>query len=609
MKEHLYRDLSFALKRDILKNNNVGAVSSTTVILCNTKCWHGLLSVYNPKTKEQKVLLSCLDDAIVVNNKVLYLSTRKYPDVYFPLGHQYIKSATFNPITTIEYGTSKVNLTKEMLIASNEETLLLRYTITKADQPVKLQIRPIVAFRDALQLIRMDRSIITGNTPIHNGIAYHPRKDEDMIFMQTSRPCEFVTAPDWNYNIEYPQDFAEGRPYQEDLFMPGFFEVELNEGDDIYFSASTKNQNPDTLADFFKSETLTRTKRKSYDEFLQFSASQMFREVDNECQLLEKIPARNYFSYHLLAALPGLTLPSGNYSLFLKVAKSYIKKMKNNAFGDPEQQNYDPESPFWLVWAVQQYGYQVGNLKEVYKTFGSTLCEIVRAGMNNAIPGLTTNVNGLIAMERSHRMRYFVDVNALWYNALMYVSELSIFNGDSNFSNLTNLFARKLKLAFSTRFVDRSINYLADSINDDGDKDLVCRPGQILAYALPYTIADIDKSKEALKVMEEKLLTKWGLRKCPLEYGSYNLDGEGDIYPIYLGFLAELYLKLDGEDEGMKKAEAIYNTFNDADRIAVESPNFYERFNPQEPCYGKGSPLFAGTIAAINRIKLLMDQF
>ena len=55
--------------------------------------------------------------------------------------------------------------------------------------------------------------------------------------------CEFVTAPDWNYNIEYSEDRMSGLPYQEDLFMPGFFEVDLSPNSSVIFCASTKKQN------------------------------------------------------------------------------------------------------------------------------------------------------------------------------------------------------------------------------------------------------------------------------------------------------------------------------------------------------------------------------
>ncbi len=598
-------DLRYSLKKDIIKNNLVGASSSTTIVLCNTRSWHGLLSIYDSNTESMKVILSTLDDSIVSGGKTFMLSTRKYPDVFFPLGHQYILSANFNPFTCIEYSIGNIMLRKEMLICTNEETLLLKYTLMESAQPLKLQIRPIVAFREATTLRRASHDIITGNAPVVNGIGYHLYQDEPYLYMQTSKPSDFVSAPDWNYNIEYEQDHAEGKPYQEDLFMPGFFEIELEQGESVVFCASMKNQNPNTLVDFFKSESYTRMKRHSYEEYVQFAANQMFRECNGECIVVEKMPPSPYFSKDRFGALPGLTLPNGNFDMFEKIARSYLRRYKNGAFGDVDDNNYAPESPFWFIWAVQQYGFQRGNFNTINTIFGPTVQEIVRLCMNNSIPGLYTDINGLVCDSRASVKRYYAEINAMWYNSLLYAHDMACMTGDTDFANATNKYARMLASAFNTRFVDKSIGYLADSIDEHGNKDLSCCPGQLVAMALPYPIVSDDKIAKALSEIEQRLVTPVGLRNLSPDDPKFGPDT--CITPYYLGFLAELYLKIHGED-GVKKATDIYHAF-DSKLIDVQSPNFYEKFSSEPPYEGKGSPLSAVTIASINRIKLLIDQF
>ena len=612
------------LPQDIVRSNEIGAVAATTTIYCNTKCWHGLLSVYNPETKEQKVLLSNIDDVIITEDKTeYYLSTRKYPNVYFPLGHQYIRSMEFNPCTRTVYAVGGAMISFEFLLAAREETVLMRYCLLTSPKSVKLQVRPLVAFRDAMKLIRMDRDFMTTVTPVHNGVAYRPRRNETELYMQSSKKCEFVCAPDWNYNIEYTQDRLDGKPYQEDLFMPGFFETVLEPTEAVYFSFSTKNQNPEILTDFFESEFRTRNRRKTYTDYLQYSADQMFREVDNEYQVLEKIPCRDYFSYHLFGALPGLTLPKGDLEKFMRVLKSYLRKMENFSFGKIEKNNYDAQSPLWMIWALQQYTYHTGSHEKIAGTFLETLNSLINAGITGKIPGLFTSSEGLIATEKHGIRRYFVDINALWYNALLFVAELNIATYDKNAALMGDIehvkkkefadelmhYAKKVKVSFMTRFVNKNVPFLLDSINDDGYKDYICRPGQLLALALPYSVADSSLAKDVIQAVEENLLTDFGLRSAPKNCMNYRMDGEGDIYPIYLGFLAEVYLKYCGEIEGLKKAEQIFNLFNSQHRIEAESPNFYEKFDPEPPHRGKGSPLFAGTIATFYRIKLLIDQF
>ena len=606
-------DINEKIPQDILKHNITGAVGATTTIYCNTKCWHGLLSVYDSKTKEQKVLLSNIDDTVIVGDTPYCLAVRKYPNVHFPLGHRYITDMSFNPYTKIRYQLGEVKVLFEMMLTTNEETIIAKYTVEEAALPVKLQIRPLVAFRSAMQLMRMDRSFCTDSVTVENGIAYRPNDREQYLYMQFSKPCSFSRTPDWNYNIEYAQDFKEGKPYQEDLFMPGIFEVIMELGEKVYFTASTKQQKTDTISEFFGSECETRAVRKDYNDYICFSAEQMFREVDGECQVLEKIPSRDYFSYHLFGALPGLTLPSGNYDQFLKVMQSYIGKMKGMCFGSCAKNTYDYQSPLWMIWAVQQFYCQAESFtaEKLSELFGATINQIVKAGINNELPGLSTDSKtGLVSMSKFGETRFYADINALWYNALLFVAEIDSMVNNMRVANKLREYAVMVKTSFLEKFKDPSIPYLADSVSvdDPQKKDLVCRPGQLIAYALPYAVAPEEDIAAIIKVTEEKLLTNLGLRTCPEDSENFGQNGEGDIYPIYLGFLAELYLRLSNSKESKEKVEELYNLFNVPERIELEAPNFYEKFDGRTLA-GKGSPMFAGTVGTINRIRLLSDSF
>jgi len=594
-------NLDYSLKKDVIKNNLVGATYATTMVLCNTRSWHGLLSVYDKNTDANMILLSTLDDSVICDNRTYYLSVRKYPAVFFPLGYQYIQTANFNPITRIEYSIGGRTLRKEMLLATNEETLLIKYTLD-SNSPVRIQIRPILAFRSAMSLRRLSRDIEIAGTPIENGIACCPHPDDPVLHLQTNIPCNFVNAPDWNYNIEYPVDQKEGKPYQEDLFMPGFFDVQLEPGTEFILCASTKNQETKDFESFFIAESYTRPRRKTYEDYLLSAAEMMTREVNGECRTIETMPQSSITTKDSFGALPGLMLPSGNYNQFLKIMKSYQKRINNGAFGN---NSYAPEAPLWFVWALQQFVYQVGSYKDVYQSFGDTLSHIVTEGMNNHMQGFFVDENGLVSIIRNGERRYYAEINAMWYNTLMFVAELNSFNENIEFSSALNKYARRLRLAFNTRFVSMSVNYLANSIDTADNKDMSCCPGQILAYALPYPIADIEKMEAALQVYENRLLTPVGLRNsCK---GDPMYEKNSDITPFYLGFLAEIYLKVYGES-GMAKAETLYRSF-DTKLNEIQSPCFYEKFSAEPPYEGKGSPLCAVTIAAINRIKMLIDQF
>ncbi len=600
-------NLDFSLGKEVVRHNITGALFSSTIALCNTRSWHGILSIFDQEKEKNKVILSTLDDSVMAGGNTYFLSVRKYPDVYFPLGHQYIEAANYNPYCTIDYRIGDIAiLRKEMVLAQNEPTLLIRYTLLSSSMPIKLKIRPIVAFRLADQLIRRSNDFATGNTPIDNGIAYCPNENETPLYMQANCPNEFITAPDWNYNIEYPADHSDGKPYQEDLFMPGFFELQMVSSQEIIFSASMKPQQTKNLADFFRTEAKALPRRISYAGSLQYAASQMFRLDREGYHVIEKMPPSSFKSKDVCGALAGLTLPNNNEDMFCKVARSYFDIGHKVVKGEKSHIFYAPETPLWFVWAIQQYTYKRGDRNEAFKDLLSYVDYVVNGIMENSLRGLTVDRNGLLATVKDKKLVYNVEINAMWYNSLMFFAELNNTRLPEQAVQVER-FARKMKNEFLAQFTDKANGtaYFANSVDTDGNKDFTLSPRVLLAYALPYTLADKPMTKLMLPIVEEKLLTPVGLRTIAADDPKY--DTEGSITSFYLGFLVEIYLRILGE-EGIEKAEKLYRTF-DSNLNEVIPPCFYEEYTPKPPYVGKGSPMSAVTIATINRIRQLIDQF
>jgi hypothetical protein len=82
---------------------------------------------------------------------------------------------------------------------------------------------------------------------IENGIKSRLYEGFPWLHMQFSTPVEFIPVPDWYLGVEYPEEQKRGYDYTEDLFTPGFFELNAKEGDVIVFSASTKEEKPSGL--------------------------------------------------------------------------------------------------------------------------------------------------------------------------------------------------------------------------------------------------------------------------------------------------------------------------------------------------------------------------
>ena len=599
-------DLRYSLKCEFIKCNQGGACSASSIIMCNTKKWHSLLSVFREHTGSQYVLLSALDDSVIAGGRSFYLSTRKYPNVYFPLGHQYIESISSNPIPTLVYNIADISLQKEVLLLSSQNTFMVRYTVLNAASAITLQLRPLLGLRPSESLIRKNSDINTGNKQIENGIQYISAEREPMVFMQMSKQCEFVTAPDWNYNVEYAEDQAAGQEYQEDLFMPGFFETILAPGESVVFAASDHKGQPDQFANMFIEEMALRKSRESYQDNVEYAAEQLIRHRKGQSFIVNSLPEKAEVPKQILMALPGLTLQSHNTDLFEKIVYSLLKQLKNIVFGHSHGHRFAPDSPLWFIWAVQQFFFQKGDIKYTFKQFGKAVNKIIKAGIDNSISGLVTDDSGLLAISLETEDRYFVETNALWYNALQFAADMNAFNGEIESSEIASQAAHKVHQAFNKMFVIPSMAYLPDSVSENGSLDRVCRPYQILAAALPFSVVNSQTAEKILTVIEQNLLTPKGMLNMPLQQATSGQ--EVFVMPELNDFVAELYLKLKIGDEGMKIAKQMYFAHNRPDDMPV-SPCFYQKYSPTPPYNGIGSPMCAASIAAVNRIKLLIDQY
>ena len=599
-------DMEYSLDKDVTCTNVLGASSCTSIVLCNSRSWHGILSVYDTQNDRTKVLLSTLDDSVLLGNNTYYISVRKYPNVYFPMGYQYISEANFNPYTSIEYtlGNEAV-LRKEMLLAAEEPTLLVRYTLLSSNKPAKIRIRPIVAFRFIDELRHRDTSIFTGNTPIQNGIAYRPNEKEQPLYMQTSAAGDFITAPDWNYNIEYPIDHKAGRPYQEDLFMPGFFEINLVSSQEFVFSASLNPQPADALCKKFSEEASNYKKRIGYDETVKHAAKLMFRTDETGSHVVETIPPVKHRSKDVCGALAGLTLPGGDLKMFRDVAATYIELYCNGLATGFGNIDYAPETPLWFIWSIQQYAYQQNDRYKVFREYGAHIKRIINDIIGSRMNTLFFDTEGLLSLKQGNKQVYYLEINAMWYNSLMFFAELCCSATFPDESSKASKLARIVKQSLMNKFYDEKLGYFIDSFDSNGNKDTTFRVGQLLAYSLPYAAPDNDKTASALPMIEKKLVTPVGLRTMDPDDPRYAT--EGFISPFYLGFLVEIYMRVLGS-EGSKQAAKIYEYFNN-ELIETVPPMFYEKFTPMPPYKGIGAPMSAVTIAAINRIRMLANQF
>jgi predicted glycogen debranching enzyme len=150
-----------------------------------------------------------------------------------------------------------------------------------------------------------------------------------------------------------------------------------------------------------------------------------------------------------------------------------------------------------------------------------------------------------------------VEINALWYNAIMFLLELASLAKDRKVTAEWVPVANLIPPAFNDTFWLSERGYMADYV--DGDfKDIAVRPNMVIATSLPYTALDEEKRNKILEVAKRELLTPRGLRSLAPKNPMYKGDCVGDqvtrdeayhqgtVWPWLMGHFVEGYLKIHG---------------------------------------------------------------
>jgi predicted glycogen debranching enzyme len=635
-------NLEYSLKKEILSTNRAGGYLSTTIILCNTRKYHGLMVLpIKEFDDENHVLLSSVDETIIQQGKLFNLGIHKFPGIgiYEPRGHKYITDFDYDPTPTIIYRVGGVILKKELLFVHNEEHFMIRYTLLDAHSPTRIRIKPFLAFRNIHKLSKANLFANTKYKKITNGVKYKLYSGFPYLNMQLNKSNEFVASPDWYYNIEYLQELNRGYDFQEDLLVPGFFEVSIKKGESVIFSASTSEINPAGLTRKFESELKRRPPKDNFENCLKNSAQQFLVQREKTTEIVAGYPWFGRWGRDTFISLPGLTICTGDLKSCKQVLDTMTHELKGGLFpniGKNSNAAFNSvDAPLWFFWALQMYAKALNSDKTIWDDYGKKMKQILESYRKGLEYNIKMHDNGLI-WQGEHgraltwmdavvdgkpvtpRIGYAVEINALWYNAVCYTLKLANEFGDKNFVKGWKDIPELTKKSFNELFWFEEKQYLYDLVtNDKADKAV--RPNQVFAVSLPFSPLEESQMRSVLKVVEKELLTPKGLRtlspKNPNYRGRYegnqaerdNAYHQGTVWPWLLGHFAEANLIVYGED-AIPMVENIINNFKEEmNKYGLSSiPEIYDGDPPQ---HSRGAISQAWSVGEILRAYCLLNEY
>ena len=154
-----------------------------------------------------------------------------------------------------------------------------------------------------------------------------------------------------------------------------------------------------------------------------------------------------------------------------------------------------------------------------------------------------------------------VEINALWYNALVAAARLCDGCGDSATASRYQALAQRAKSSFRQRFLRPGWPALADVVDGPDGDDWSVRPNQIFAISLPEPLIDGPAAEVILRACRQQLLTSYGLRSLAPGEAGYagacvgppaerdSAYHQGTAWAWLLGPFAEAWARVTGDRE------------------------------------------------------------
>lgn len=536
-------NLSYSLKREIICANKTGAYCNTSIVTCNTRRYHGLLALTLDRFGGDRFLmLSSLDESIIVEGKRFNLGIHCYGEVYEPRGHKYVVDFEADPVTSITYKIGNIVIRKSLILCPEEDRLFIKYELLEGPSQVTVSLRPLLAFRNIHELTHANPDANPQGKPCVNGQSFRLYESYPDLYIQLSDAKEkFVDEAYWNYGVTYSDEYRRGFDCKEDLLSPGYFEVKLRKGRSFIVSVSTSEADPKTFAPTFKMLARQSGEISDAHQQLLHCADTLITHHNG----IRKIQAGYSWLYagllrETLISLPGLTLCAGKADEFEEILDNLIADNYQRLTSRTTQ----VEAPLYMAVVLQYYIDHGADAKKVWKKYGKIQKKILESYLPGVRREVTMHPNGLLWAQMdgvalswmnayingravTERAGYQVETNALWYNAICFALEMEKGRGgDKAFVAKWTPIAQLVKDNYTKVFFNERLGYLADYVDENG-QNMEVRPNQLCAIWVKHSPVEEELAPMVLRVIDRELITARGLRTLSPRDAKYRGVYEG----------------------------------------------------------------------------------
>jgi predicted glycogen debranching enzyme len=591
-------DVAEASAHEWLETNGIGGFASSTIIGLDTRRYHSLLTAAIKPPVGRVVLLSKLEETLVIDSARFELSANQYEGAIHPRGYLYLNSFRLDPFPVSTYRVQDIQIQKLAFLVHGENTVVVRYALLgdPGSRSCALEVRPLVAFRGFHSTTHANNGIRREVETAPGQATITPYPDlPSLHFAHNAKSID--PAGFWFYKFEYERERERGLDSVEDLYSPFQLRFDLRKDTPAVIIASIDHHDANDAGPLEQRERARREKitaaapaHDALTEILTSAADQFIVARGDRKSVIAGYPWFSDWGRDTMISLPGLTLVTGRYddarNILRGFAGSLDQGMLPNRFPDsgqaPEYNTVD--ATLWMFHAIHEFLRYTRDYDFVRTDLYHPLLDIVAWHERGTRYGIRLDSDGLLrAGEPGVQLTWMdvkigdwvvtprigkpVEIQALWYNALRVMEHLATAFGDRDRGGHYSALAERTRARFAQVFWNEAEGCLYDVVSESG-ADSSIRPNQILAVSLPYPLLEADKALHVVDVVEWELLTPYGLRtlsrRDPNYHGRYGGDPrsrdsayhQGTVWPWLLGPFLTAYVRVHGSSaEARDRAE------------------------------------------------------
>lgn len=644
-----WRNTEEALRKEWVVTNGLGGYAGSSLIGAHNRKHQGMLIASLHPPVDRFLVLSKIHETLNLGGRSIPLYANRQPG-WMTEGYLHLQRVIYDELPTYIYQVEDFYLTKTIAMEYGRNTCAIGYEIINGSRACTLNLTPLFNWRDHGEV--SERADLNFEHWTDEGlIQLKPQKNKDITISLLFSHGRTVSRQEiYSRDMEYVTEIETGMAAIDNHYTPYDIELPLKPYEQLQFSiictihdnAEKDYAHRDAFAIIHKArERIKGLKaRAGYTDGLAqalVQAADQFivaRQSTGLKTVLAGLPWFADWGRDTMIALTGLTLSTKRYEDCRDILKTFALYVKNglvpNMFPDRGQEPlYNTvDASLWYFYAVERYLAYTGsqeNLDFIQKEIYPCLKEIIhyyRQGTDFSIhmddDGLIHAGSGLDQVTWmdvrvgdwvvTPRHGKPVEINALWYNALKVMEDLSCRFGEN--PEPYGRLAERVKASFNQKFWNEALGCLYDVVDEN---DAKIRPNQIWAVSLPYTMLPREKEKRVVETVHIHLYATYGLRSLspwdPEYKGIYKgqlitRDGayhQGTVWAFPLGGFITAYTKVhDHSPESVAMARRLLEPMADHLRDGCLG-SIAEIFDGNEPITPRGCYAQAWSVGEILR--------